>query len=143
MRKSMWPWTVISDAGCFFFLADTTSLSGTLPPCLGNLTALTRLYLQHVEQLSGTIPPSLGNLTALTALRLYSTQLEGTIPDSLGRLTALTDLYLCKSSEHFKRLESAQNRFYHDLISAAVWFSQMIRRVCPGPCHRASATSPL
>ena len=69
------------------------NLSGTIPPELGNLTALTSLSLSG-NDLSGTIPPELGNLTALTSLRLSSNDLSGTVPPELGNLTALTSLRL-------------------------------------------------
>ena len=68
-------------------------LSGTIPPELGNLTALMELSLGG-NQLSGTIPAALGNLTALASLGLEGNQLSGTIPTELGNLTALTKLNL-------------------------------------------------
>ena len=63
----------------------------SLPESLGNLTALTTLYL-HGNQLT-SLPESLGNLTALTTLYLHGNQLTS-LPESLGNLTALTGLYL-------------------------------------------------
>ncbi len=68
-------------------------LSGTIPPELGDLTALTALRLNG-NNLNGTIPPELGNLTALTALNLSDNQLSGTIPPELGHLGNLDALYL-------------------------------------------------
>ena len=68
-------------------------LSGTIPPELGNLTALTYLRLSG-NDLSGTVPPELGNLTALTSFSLSSNDLSGAVPPELGNLTALTNLYL-------------------------------------------------
>ena len=69
------------------------NLNGTVPPELSNLTALTNLYLGW-NRLSGTIPPELGNLTALTYLGLSDNQLSGTVPPELSNLTALTNLRL-------------------------------------------------
>ena len=69
------------------------NLRGTVPPELGNLTALTELRLNS-NQLSGSIPSELGNLTALTSLNLSGNQLSGTIPPELGHLSALTSLSL-------------------------------------------------
>ena len=69
------------------------NLSGTIPPELGDLTALTELRLNG-NQLRGTIPPELGNLTALTSFNLSGNQLSGTIPPELGHLSALTSLNL-------------------------------------------------
>lgn len=78
------------------------NLSGTIPPELGDLTALTELRLNG-NQLSGTIPSELGNLTALTALNLSDNQLSGTIPPELGNLFNLDALYLASN-----RLEGCQ-----------------------------------
>ena len=77
------------------------ALSGTIPPALGQLTALTHLYLDindgletNDNNLSGEIPKELGDLTALTSLYLDNNNLIGEIPKELGKLTALTHLYL-------------------------------------------------
>ena len=68
-------------------------LNGTIPPELGNLAKLERLYLAG-SRLTGSIPPELGNLTNLTELRLRHNQLTGGIPPELGNLTNLTELRL-------------------------------------------------
>ena len=62
-----------------------------VPESLGNLTALTELYLGR-NQLTA-VPESLGNLTALTMLDLGGNWLTA-LPESLGNLTALTELNL-------------------------------------------------
>ena len=72
---------------------DSNQLSGAIPLELGDLTALWFLYLDY-NQLSGAIPPEIGNLTALTRLVLYRNQLSGAIPPEIGNLTALTHLRL-------------------------------------------------
>ena len=72
---------------------DGNQLAGSIPTQLGNLTALTDLYL-FSNQLTGSIPTQLGNLTALTHLYLFNNQLTGSIPTQLENLTALTHLYL-------------------------------------------------
>ena len=68
-------------------------LSGQLPPELGRLTNLTRLYL-HGNQLNGELPPELGFLTNLTRLYLHGNRLNGELPPWLGRLTTLESLDL-------------------------------------------------
>ena len=68
-------------------------LSGSIPPELGNLTALTSLRLS-TNQLAGSIPPELGTLTALTFLDLGKNQLSGGIPPELGHLVNLDNLRL-------------------------------------------------
>jgi internalin A len=63
----------------------------SLPPEIGQLTALTALYL-HSNQLS-SLPPEIGQLTALTELSIAHNQLRN-LPPEIGQLTALTELSL-------------------------------------------------
>ncbi|XP_058203876.1 MDIS1-interacting receptor like kinase 2-like [Rhododendron vialii] len=74
-------------------LFQNTSLSGPLPPEIGNLEDLTILALDG-SRFSGPIPQSLGNLSKLTFLHLNRNRLTGPIPKSFGTLTKLTDLSL-------------------------------------------------
>jgi len=62
-----------------------------LPPEIGQLTALTELYLNG-NQLS-SLPPEIGQLTALTELYLNDNQLSS-LPPELQRLTRLERLFL-------------------------------------------------
>ena len=94
-----------------------TSLTGSIPPVLGQLTGLERLWLydNHLEgeippalgtlanlqglflsdnQITGKIPPELGQLTNLRQLSLYDNRLRGEIPPALGTLIKLWDLHL-------------------------------------------------
>jgi len=72
---------------------QNSSLSGSIPPEIGNLTNLTYLSLRY-NQLTGSIPPEIGNLTNLTDLVLWGNQLTGSIPSEIGNLTNLTSLGL-------------------------------------------------
>lgn len=69
------------------------SLNGSLPPQLGDLTALQQLDLAG-NGLFGALPPELGALTQMTVLDLSANQLNGTLPPQLGSLTALQHLKL-------------------------------------------------
>ena len=69
------------------------SLTGTLPPALGQLTHLVALGADH-NRLTGAIPSELGELTRLTLLHLNDNQLTGRIPPTLRRLTQLQQLWL-------------------------------------------------
>lgn len=64
----------------------------TLPPEIGKLSALTRLFLNN-NRLS-SLPPEIGQLSALTELYLSRNHLDS-IPPEIGALTALTQLELC------------------------------------------------
>ncbi|UCH11039.1 MAG: leucine-rich repeat domain-containing protein [Fidelibacterota bacterium] len=69
------------------------NLVGSIPPAIGDFTALEFLYLGN-NQLTGTIPDEIGNLTALETLYLDNNQLTGTIPSEIGNLTSLYGLFL-------------------------------------------------
>ena len=68
------------------------NLVGTLPDELGDLTALTTLYLWG-NDLSGPIP-DLRSLTGLTHLSLSQNELTGPVPTWLGTLTNMVALYM-------------------------------------------------
>jgi Leucine-rich repeat (LRR) protein len=67
---------------------QSNNLVGSIPPALGNLTALQYLFLGD-NRLSGSIPPELGNLLSLQLLGLNNNQLTGAIPPALGNPSAL------------------------------------------------------
>ena len=69
------------------------SLSGPIPPELGNLSGLETLWLSS-NDLSGPIPSELGNLARLESLQLAENDLSGPIPSEFGNLGNLTDLWL-------------------------------------------------
>ena len=69
------------------------NLVGTIPPEIGNLTAVTYLSLIQ-NNLSGPIPNENGNLINLTKLALTSNQLSNSIPPEIGNLSNLKFLGL-------------------------------------------------
>src|SRR5260221_1490577 len=68
-------------------------LSGSIPPSIGNLTALQALGLVN-NNLSGAIPESIGNLKNLQILKIGKNQLTGPLPSSIGNLTNLLFLLI-------------------------------------------------
>ena len=74
-------------------LLDNNILIGDIPTELGNLTNLTDLYL-HKNKLTSTIPTELASPTDMIDLQLNDNQLTGTIPTQLGNLTDLEYLHL-------------------------------------------------
>ena len=73
-------------------------LTGPIPAELGQLRALTRLFLDG-NKLSGAIPAELGQLGALAGLYLSENELSGAIPAELGQLGALQFLYLYENQQ--------------------------------------------
>jgi serine/threonine protein kinase len=69
------------------------SISGTLPPSLGNLTSLAVLNLAF-NRFSGTLPTELAQLTELETLILSTNSLSGSVPSFLATMTTLTMLDL-------------------------------------------------
>ena len=72
---------------------DENNLTGELPPELGELTELKKLYLWE-NQLSGGLPPELGNLTNLKGVAIQANRLSGELPPELGNLANLEGLHL-------------------------------------------------
>ena len=85
----------------------------TLPPEIGQLTALTRLDLRN-NRLT-TLPPEIGHLSALTRLSLFNNELT-TLPPEIGQLSALTELDL--SSNRLTTLPPQIGQ-----LSALTWLS--------------------
>ncbi|CAN1755053.1 Leucine-rich repeat receptor protein kinase EMS1 [Linum perenne] len=71
----------------------SASLSGEIPPQLGELTHLRTLKL-GLNSLTGNLPPEIGNLTSLVTLDLSGNGLEGGLPSSIGNLSFLSSLDL-------------------------------------------------
>ncbi|MBI5960301.1 MAG: hypothetical protein HY866_16290, partial [Chloroflexi bacterium] len=70
------------------------NLNGTLPPEIGNLSALTNLDFNNNVLLTGGIPPEIGSLTNLKRLIFYNTSVGGSIPPEIGLLVNVEDLSL-------------------------------------------------
>lgn len=72
----------------------TGSLSGPIPPQIGDLPYLENLELHKQVNLTGPIPQAIGNLKHLNFLRLDWNSLSGSVPDFLSQLSNLTFLEL-------------------------------------------------
>jgi len=89
---STWYGISLNEYGCVTQIdLRNNGLNGIIPPEIGNLANLQRLYLQE-NQLTGAIPPEIGNLLNLNQLWLFDNQLTGTIPSGIGNLGSLTHL---------------------------------------------------
>ncbi|KAJ1419605.1 Tyrosine-protein kinase, active site [Sesbania bispinosa] len=70
---------------------SSNSLEGEIPPSMGNLSLLQRLYISN-NNIQGSIPHELGFLKNLTTLYLSHNRISGTLPISLTNLTQLQEL---------------------------------------------------
>ena len=97
----------------------SNGVSGPIPPELGNLANLERLYL-HENDLTGPIPTELGRLANLERLYLHENDLTGPIPTELGRLANLERLFLHENDltgpipTELGRLANLERLFLHE-----------------------------
>ncbi|KAK3268018.1 hypothetical protein CYMTET_23453 [Cymbomonas tetramitiformis] len=75
------------------------ALTGTLPPCLANLTALQELRAEG-NQLSGTLPEAVCLAAALTQLFLADNRLSGSLPACLLAASPLRNVSLGYNALH-------------------------------------------
>lgn len=73
--------------------AGGNNLNGIIPPELGKLAALEKLYLAG-NKLNGHIPEEIGNLNKLIHLDISYNFLSGAIPSQIGTLSNLTEIKL-------------------------------------------------
>uniref|UniRef100_A0ACD6AGT0 Uncharacterized protein n=1 Tax=Avena sativa TaxID=4498 RepID=A0ACD6AGT0_AVESA len=76
---------------------ESLQLNGEIPPCIANLTFLTRIHLPN-NQLNGQIPIALGQLNRLQYLNLSSNNLIGIIPNTLSSCSRLRIIDLGSNS---------------------------------------------
>ncbi|KAM0923181.1 hypothetical protein ACQ4PT_005737 [Festuca glaucescens] len=78
---------------------ESEGITGTIPPCVANLTSLRRLQLSN-NSFHGSIPSELGLLTRLNDLNLSINTLEGNIPSELSACSQLQIIGLWNNSLH-------------------------------------------
>ena len=67
-------------------------ISGSIPPEIGELRSLKKLWLQRTR-ISGSIPPEIAKLQNLTHLYLFATDISGSIPKEVKLLVVCLYLY--------------------------------------------------
>ncbi|CAM9628063.1 unnamed protein product [Ectocarpus sp. 12 AP-2014] len=91
---SLWHGVKVNDQGRVVDLSlGYNNLRGPIPPEIGDLVAMTGLYLKG-NTLIGEIPASLGRLGNLSWLSLAENNLTGSIPKVLGTLSKMKSLDL-------------------------------------------------
>jgi hypothetical protein len=72
---------------------NDSKITGTMPPQMATLTAVTLVHVYNLDKMSGTLPTQLGLLTLVKSAQLYGhAKLSGTIPPQISGLTSLTVL---------------------------------------------------
>jgi hypothetical protein len=74
----------------------TMKLSGTIPREVGQMTALSQLFMDH-NAFTGSVPSEVGNLTELNQLKINNNDLSGTIPKELSTLRRINILMLSRN----------------------------------------------
>ena len=83
-----WPGVTCSNASQVVALdLEKSSLDGQIPPCIANLTLLSRIHFPG-NLLNGHLPAQLGQLSRLTYLNFSSNSLTGSIPSTLSSTTS-------------------------------------------------------
>ena len=75
----------------------SNDLEGEIPPEIGELTELRRLYLEQ-NNVTGRLPSEIGKLHNLETLILMYNDLSGSIPPEIGQLGSLKTLLLFENS---------------------------------------------
>ncbi len=89
-----WHSVRVTDGRVTKIYTELLFMSGELPPEIGDLTALTELFITHDQALTGAIPDEIGKLISLRRLAIYGTGIDAPIPSSIGQLKELEDLEL-------------------------------------------------
>ncbi|MBN1597830.1 MAG: T9SS type A sorting domain-containing protein [Bacteroidales bacterium] len=74
------------------------NLIGNIPPAIGDIDSLQRIYLNGNSGLTDSLPPELGNLKKLDRLYIYSCNLIGSIPPELGNMESITGIALDRNA---------------------------------------------
>ena len=84
-------------------------LSGSIPPEIGELGCLERLYL-HKNQIEGTIPASITKLTRLKELLIDRNRIQGDIPSAMADMKALTKIDVDYNALHLAKDATADTK---------------------------------
>lgn len=84
------PMTLFRLTNLHWLYLSNCSITGQIPPEIGNLKKLINLELSH-NYITGHIPLEITQLTNLWQLELYNNLLSGTIPPGFGKLNKLAN----------------------------------------------------
>jgi len=79
-------------------ISDNKNLKGSIPPSIGDLSALQVISFSNLPGLSGPFPSQLSRLTGLQFLTVYKTKVSGAVPSYLSTFTGLKEVNLINSN---------------------------------------------
>ena len=82
-------------------------ISGPIPPEIGNLKSLRRLYMDY-NLITGNIPPTISNLQSLVHLSFAHNKLSGQILDTIGNLV------MYKNQNHMDNVSVVCTKYFSD-----------------------------
>ncbi len=126
-----WHGVGLSENGRVDFLdLSSNELSGNIPPEIGQLTNLVRLWISD-NQLTGNIPPEIENMTSLITVILSGNQLSGEIPVEITNLATHHLTYLSLGSNQLSGSIPSQFGNMTNLISLSLENNQLTGNIPP------------
>ncbi|XP_013605014.1 PREDICTED: receptor-like protein kinase HAIKU2 [Brassica oleracea var. oleracea] len=107
------PEEVVTLRSLSWLYLSNCSITGNIPPAIGDLTELRNLEISD-SGLTGEIPPEIVKLTKLRQLEVYNNSLTGKLPPGFGSLTNLT---LLDASTNYLEGDLSELRTLINLVS--------------------------
>ncbi|KAJ0237630.1 Receptor-like protein kinase 7 [Hirschfeldia incana] len=121
------PEEVVSLKSLTWLYLSNCSITGKIPPTIGDLTELRNLEISDSD-LTGEIPPEIVKLTNLRQLELYNNSLTGKFPLGFGNLTNLTRL---DASMNYLEGDLTELRSLTNLVSLQLFQNKLSGEIPP------------
>uniref|UniRef100_A0A1J3JAE2 non-specific serine/threonine protein kinase n=1 Tax=Noccaea caerulescens TaxID=107243 RepID=A0A1J3JAE2_NOCCA len=118
---------VVSLTKLSWLYLSNCSITGKIPPAIGDLTELQNLEISDSD-LSGEIPPGIVKLSKLRQLELYNNSLTGKFPPGFGNLKNLTYL---DASTNFLKGDLSELRSLTNLVSLQLFENEFSGEIPP------------
>ncbi|CAG7900019.1 hypothetical protein HID58_031061 [Brassica napus] len=112
-NTTQFPEEVVTLRSLSWLYLSNCSITGNIPPAIGDLTELQNLEISD-STLTGEIPPEIVKLTKLRQLEVYNNSLTGKLPLGFGSLTNLT---LLDASTNYLEGDLSELRTLINLVS--------------------------
>ncbi|CAH2038427.1 unnamed protein product [Thlaspi arvense] len=121
------PEEVVSLTKLSWLYLSNCSLTGKIPPAIGDLTELQNLEISD-SGLTGEIPPGIVKLSKLWQLEIYNNSLTGKFPPGFGNLKNLTRL---DASANSLEGDLSELRFLTNLVSLQLFENKFSGEIPP------------